>query len=185
MLCNRFENTGASAVGQQFFWRLFIVYFRIEMGSQWFVRKGSFFTKSHLHFPKSHCKMMFTKVGMGLAVALPGARAGVWVPFRRQWPRALSVSEAAGLIRLEPRLWAGMVVRILSTPRLSGACPARANLPRADASERGHLAVDSTLPGAGAGVVWTAGKAPGVGRLVAAEWRICRRTGQIRTAAFF
>ena len=113
MLCNRFENTGASAVGQQFFWRLFIVYFRIEMGSQWFVRKGSFFTKSHLHFPKSHCKMMFTKVGMGLAVALPGARAGVWVPFRRQWPRALSVSEAAGLIRLEPRLWAGMVVRIL------------------------------------------------------------------------
>jgi hypothetical protein len=52
MLWNCFENAGASAVGQQFFWRLFIVYFRIEMGSQWFVRKGSFFTKSHLHFPK-------------------------------------------------------------------------------------------------------------------------------------
>jgi hypothetical protein len=68
--------------------------------------------KAKVYHSKSHRKMMFTKVGMRLASAtLPGVRAGVGVPERRPCPLALPVSAAAGLIRVEPRHWAGMVVR--------------------------------------------------------------------------
>ena len=68
--------------------------------------------KSQVALSKSHRKMMFTKVGLRLAsAALPGVRAGVGVPERRLCSRALPVSAAARLVRVEPRHWAGMVVR--------------------------------------------------------------------------
>jgi hypothetical protein len=97
--------------------------------------------------------MMFTKVGLRLAsAALPGVRAGVGVPERRLCSRALPVSAAARLVRVEPLHWAGMVVAGIVLTFGGEGCPARANLLRADPSEQGHLAFDITLPGAEAGV---------------------------------
>ena len=136
-----------------------------------FVRGPNQNAKSHVQLPKSHRKMMFTKVGMGFVAALPGARAGVRVPDCRQYPCALPVSAAAGLIRVEPRHWAGMV-RIVLICRLGEGRLARANLPRADASKRGHLAVDSTLPGAGPGALIGRRVQRPVWTVLGTEWRI-------------